>query len=146
MTEQISKLPLFPANSKVDERGHLLIGACDTVALAKEFGTPLYVFDETSLRSKAAEYKDEFRQRYPNTTINYSCKAFINKAVLRLFMEEGLGLDTVTGGEIGDALAAGFPANRIDFPGNNKSSEELALAIDNGIGHIVVDNFHELEM
>jgi len=146
MTEQISKLPLFPANSKVDERGHLLIGACDTVALAKEFGTPLYVFDESSLRNKAAEYKDVFRQLYPNTTVNYSCKAFINKTVLRLFAEEGLGLDTVSGGEIGYALAAGFPASRIDFPGNNKAAEELALALDNGIGHIVVDNLYELKM
>src|SRR3989304_5946712 len=132
MTEQITKLPLFPAGCGVNKQGYLLIGGCDTVALAKEFGTPLYIFDELSLRNKAAEYKDVFRQLYPDTTVNYSCKAFINKTVLRLFAEEGLGLDTVSGGEIGYALAAGFPASRIDFPGNNKAAEELALASSNG--------------
>ncbi|MEK7352873.1 MAG: diaminopimelate decarboxylase [Chloroflexota bacterium] len=146
MTEQISKLPLFPLNTEINKQGHLLIGGCDTVAMAKEFGTPLYLFDESSLHSKAAEYKDEFRRRYADTTINYSCKAFINKSLLKLFMNEGLGLDVVTGGEIGYARSAGFPASRIDFPGNNKSAEELALALDTGIGHIVVDNFHELKM
>lgn len=146
MTEQITKLPLFPANAEVDKKSHLVIGGCDTVALAAEFGTPLYLFDEASLHNKSAEYKNEFRQRYAKTTINYSCKAFINRTVLQIFREEGLGLDVVTGGEIGYALAAGFPANRIDFPGNNKSAEELALALDTGIGHIVVDNFHELKM
>ncbi len=146
MTEQITKLPLFPAGSSVDSKNHLVIGGCDTVALAADFGTPLYVFDEASLHSKAAEYKDEFRRRYADTTINYSCKAFINKTLLKLFMDEGLGLDTVSGGEIGYALAAGFPANRIDFPGNNKSAEELSLALEFGVRHIIVDNFHELEM
>ena len=145
MTEQIEKLPLFPIGSSV-KNGHLVIGGCDSVELAKEFGTPLYVFDEASLHSKPAEYKDEFRKRYADTTINYSCKAFINTTVLRLFMDEGLGLDVVSGGEIGYARAAGFPANRIDFPGNNKSAEELTLALDAGLRHIVVDNFHELKI
>jgi diaminopimelate decarboxylase len=146
MTGQTSRLPLFPLNTGITDRGCLLIGGCDAVALATEFGTPLYVFDEFSLRSKCAEFKDEFRQRYANTTVNYSCKAFINKVILLLFMQEGLGLDVVSGGEIGYALAAGFPASRIDFPGNNKSAEELILALDSGIGHIVVDNLHELGM
>ena len=146
MTEQISKLPLFPAGAEVNKQGRLLIGGCDTVKLASDFGTPLYVFDEATLLSQCAQFKNEFRQRYPDTTINYSCKAFINKTVLQLFRDEGLGLDVVSGGEIGYALAAGFPASRIDFPGNNKSAEELALALDSKIGHIVVDNFHELKM
>lgn len=146
MTEQISRLPLFPVDTAVNKRGHLQIGGCDTVALAAEFGTPLYVFDEPSLRSKCGEFKTEFRKRYTDTTINYSCKAFINTAVLRLFMEEGLGLDVVSGGEIGYAKSAGFPMDRVDFPGNNKSADEVTLALDSGVRHIIVDNFHELKM
>ncbi len=146
MTEQIEKLPLFPENSEVDSHGHLQLGGCDAVKLAAEFGTPLYVYDEAGLHNKATEYESEFGRRHANTTINYSCKAFINKTLLRMFAEDGLGLDVVSGGELGYALKAGFPAGRIDFPGNNKSAEELNLALDARIGHIVVDNFHELEM
>ncbi len=146
MAERISRLSLFPLTAKVNDRGHLVIGGCDTVELAAGFGTPLYLFDEFSLRSKCTEFKTEFGQRYADTTVNYSCKAFINKALLLLFMEEGLGLDVVSGGEIGYAQSAGFPMDRVDFPGNNKSAEELILALDVGVGHIVVDNFHELKM
>jgi diaminopimelate decarboxylase len=146
MTEQIAKLPLFPISSEVNKSGHLTIGGCDTVNLSAEFGTPLYVFDESTLLSQCTQFKTEFGKRYPETKINYACKAFINKTVLRMFRDEGLGLDVVSGGEIGYAISAGFPAGRIDFPGNNKSTEELTLALDSGIGHIVVDNFQELEM
>lgn len=146
MAEQMSKLPLFPMTAEVNDRSHLVIGGCDTVELASQFGTPLYVFDEATLRSQCAAFKTEFGKRYSDVTINYSCKAFINTALLRLFAEEGLGLDVVSGGEIGYAQAAGFPMDRVDFPGNNKSAEELMLALDAGIRHIVVDNFHELKM
>lgn len=146
MTAQIDRLTLFPLTAEVNSRSHLVIGGCDTVELAAEFGTPLYLFDEFSLRSRCAEFKTEFRQRYPDTTINYSCKAFINKAMLILIMEEGLGLDVVSGGEIGIARSVGFPMDRIDFPGNNKSADELKLALECEVGHIVVDNFHELKM
>ncbi|MBI3930466.1 MAG: diaminopimelate decarboxylase, partial [Chloroflexi bacterium] len=146
MVEQVSKLPLFPLTARVDDRGHLVIGGCDTVKLAAEFGTPLYLFDEFSLRSKCAEFKTEFGQRYADTAINYSCKACINKTLLRLFMEEGLGLDVVSGGEIGIARSVGFPMDRVDFPGNNKSAEELILAVESGVRHIVVDNFYELKI
>ncbi len=140
------KLSLFPLTAEANDRGHLAIGGCDTVELAAEFGTPLYVFDEFSLRSKCAEFKTEFGQRYANTTVVYSCKAFINRALALLFMEEGLSLDVVSGGEIGIVRSAGFPMDRVYFPGNNKSSEELILALESGVGRIVVDNFHELKM
>ncbi|MFC2057111.1 diaminopimelate decarboxylase [Chloroflexota bacterium] len=146
MAEQVSKLLLFPLTAEVSEQGHLIIGGCDTVELAAEFGTPLYLFDEPSLRSKCAEFKAEFGQRYADTTIIYACKAFINKALLLLIMEEELGLDTVSGGEIGIARSVNFPMDRISFPGNNKSAEEFALALEWGVGRIVVDNFHELKM
>jgi len=146
MAEQIEKLPLFPLTAEINNRSHLVIGGCDTVELAAGFGTPLYVFDEPTLRSRCAEFRTEFGSRYPDLRINYSCKAFINRAVLLLFMEEGLGLDVVSGGEIGIARSVDFPMDRVDFPGNNKSAEELIYALESGLRRIVVDNFHELEM
>jgi len=141
-----SRLKLFPPASAVNNSGHLLIGGCDTVELAAEFGTPLYVFDEPSLRSKCAEFKQEFTRRYADTTVIYACKAFINKALAQIFKEEGLGLDVVSAGEISIARAGGFPMDRVYFPGNNKSAEEIKLALEWGVGCIVVDNFHELNL
>ena len=116
------------------------------MGLATEYGTPLYVFDEHTLRRQCAEYKTEFGRRYADTRVLYACKALTNKALLQLFMEEGLGLDVVSGGELGMAQMAGFPLEKVYFHGNNKSAEELGLALDWHIGRIVVDNFHELDM
>jgi diaminopimelate decarboxylase len=144
--EMTSRLSLFPPKSAVNDKGHLVIGGADTVELAKEFGTPLYVFDEASLRQKCAEFKREFSQRYADTTVIYACKAFINKALLAIFREEGLGLDVVSGGELSIAHSVDFPLNNVYFHGNNKSAEELELALEWGVGRIVVDNFHELKM
>lgn len=146
MPEQMDRLSLFPLTAGVNELGHLEIGGCDTVELAAEFGTPLYLFDEFSLRRKCAEFKTEFSQRYADTTIIYACKAYINKALARLFMEEGLGLDAVSEGELGIARSAGFPMDRVYLHGNNKSLEELNLALEWGVGRIVVDNFYELKV
>jgi diaminopimelate decarboxylase len=141
-----SKLVLFPSTAEVDNKGHLLIGGCDTVALAAEFGTPLYVFDELGIRNKCVEFKREFGSRYADSAVCYSAKAFINKALAQLLNEEGLGLDVVSAGEMSVARSAGFPMDRVCFPGNNKSTEELKLALEWGVGRIVVDNFPELEM
>jgi len=142
----ISRLPLFPAESDVNERGHLVIGGCDAVDLAAEFGTPVYVYDEAGLRAKCREFLSEFGGRYEDVFVAYSGKAFLNHAIARLIEEEGLGLDVVSGGELGIASAAGFPMDRVYFPGNNKSAAELEMALDLGVGRIVVDNLHELEM
>ena len=144
--EMVSRLILFPVESGINDRGHLVIGGCDTVELATEFDTPLYVFDEFSLRSKCAQFKQEFGRRYANTTVIYACKAFINKALALIFMEEGLGLDVVSAGELSIVRSAGFPLDRVYFHGNNKSAEEIRLALQWGIGRIVVDNPHELTM
>lgn len=114
--------------------------------LAAEFGTPLYLFDELALHNKCAEFKREFGQRYVDTAVLYSAKAFINKALAIIFQEEGLGLDVVSAGEISIVRSAGFPLDRVYFPGNNKSAEELKLALKWGVGCIVVDNFHELDL
>ncbi len=140
----MSRLSLFPSTAEVSNGGHLIIGGCDTVDLAAEFGTPLYLFDEFSLRSKCAEFRTEFGRRYKDTTVIYAAKAFINRALATLFKEEGLGLDVVSAGELGIAQSVSFPLDRVYFHGNNKSTEELKLALKLGVGRIVVDNFHEL--
>ncbi|MEJ2046982.1 MAG: diaminopimelate decarboxylase [Dehalococcoidia bacterium] len=139
-------LTLFPLTTEVNSRGHLVIGGCDSLELAAEFGTPLYVFDEASLRSKCAEFKAEFAECYPGTRVIYAAKAFINTALARLLEEEGLGLDVVSAGELHIARVAGFPLERVYQHGNNKSPEELKLALEWRVGRIVVDNFGELKM
>jgi diaminopimelate decarboxylase len=144
--EMESRLSLFPAKSSINDKGHLVIGGCDTAELAAEFGTPLYVFDEFSLRSRCGELKQEFSRHYADIMAIYAGKAFINKALLVIFMEEGLGLDAVSAGELSIARSVDFPMDRVYFHGNNKSAEELGLALEWGIGRIVVDNFHELKM
>jgi len=144
--KNIPRLVLFPQTAEVDNKGHLIIGGCDTIALAKEFGTPLYVFDETDLRSRCREYKAEFGKRYPNVTIAYSPKAFTTNAMLKLVQEEGLDLDIVTGGELGIAKMIGFPMERIHFSNSNKSVADLEMSVKYGIGHIGVDNLQELDM
>jgi diaminopimelate decarboxylase len=141
----VKRLEVFPQTAEINSKDHLVIGGCDTVELAREYGTPLYVFDETDIRSRCREYKTEFGKRYADTTIAYSPKAFTARAMIKLAEEEGLDLDVVTSGELAFARAAGFPAKRIHFPGNNKSAEELELAVKEGIGHIVVDNLPELK-
>ena len=146
MLERIPRLSLFPLTTEVSGQGHLVIGGCDIVDLVAEFGTPLYVFDEFSFRSKCNEFTREFGQRYSNTNVLYAGKAFINKALAIILRDEGLGLDVVSGGELGIAQSAGFPLDRVYFHGNNKSAEEIRLALSWQIGCFVVDNFHELAM
>jgi len=144
--QMIAKLSLFPLTAEVNNQSHLVIGGCNTIDLAAEFGTPLYLFDEFSLRSKCAELKAEFSQRYKDTIVIYACKAFINGALAVILREEGLGLDVVSSGELSIAHSVGFPLDKVYFHGNNKSAEELMLALKWHIGRIVVDNFHELRM
>ena len=144
--ESVSDLSLFPLTSQVNVRNHLTIAGCDTVDLAHSFGTPLYVFDEVTLRHRCLAYRQEFGQRYPTTQVVYACKAFISPALALIFNEEGLGLDVVSAGEISIARAVAFPPERVYFHGNNKTEDELRLALDWGVGRIVVDNFHELNL
>ena len=144
--QSIAKLKLYPMTAVVNEKDHLVVGGCDSVALAEEFGTPLYVFDEADIRSQCNAFKQEFHQRYPGTTVCYSTKAFTARAMLQLVRDEGLDLDVVSGEELELARSAGFPMDRVHFPGNNKSAEEIEAAINYEIAHIVVDNLHELGM
>ncbi|HLS91275.1 MAG TPA: diaminopimelate decarboxylase [Limnochordia bacterium] len=128
------------------EDGRLKIGGCDVVQLAKEFGTPLYVVDEAMFRSRCREYRAGLSAVYPKSRVIYAGKALLNAAICRIVEQEGLALDVVSGGELYTALHAGFPADRIYFHGNNKSIEELEMALDAGVHRIIVDNFDELEL
>ncbi|WP_035172333.1 diaminopimelate decarboxylase [Caldanaerobius polysaccharolyticus] len=130
---------------KVNSRNHLEIGGCDTVRLAKKFGTPLYVIDEQLVRETCRRYYNSFVKKHGGVVL-YASKAFMNMAMARLIDEEGLGLDVVSGGEIYTALQADFPMEKVYFNGNNKSPDELILALKSGVSRIIVDNFYELEI
>jgi diaminopimelate decarboxylase len=134
-------LALLPRTASVDASGRLAIDGVDLETLAREHGTPLYVYSETELRARAAEYRAAFGP----DAVSYAGKAFLCVAMARLVAEEGLHLDVATGGELQIALHAGFPAARIVFHGNNKSPAELQLALDAGVGRIVADSFDELD-
>jgi diaminopimelate decarboxylase len=133
-------LSLLPETASVGGDGHLRIGGCDTLDLAAEFGTPLFVYDETHLRARCAEAVAAF-----GPGVNYATKAFLCTAMARLAVEEGMNLDVSTGGEYAVARAAGVPADRLVLHGNNKSLDELRLALSEGVGRIVVDSFDELD-
>jgi diaminopimelate decarboxylase len=137
---------ILPDTAEVNGKGHLTIGGCDAVKLAAKFGTPLYIFDEATLRRNCAEFRSEFEQRYADTLVIYAAKAFISKALTKIFKEEGLGLDVVSGGELSIAKAADFPMNKVYFHGNNKLRQEIELAMELGVSRIVVDNLHELSL
>ncbi|MGF7030411.1 diaminopimelate decarboxylase [Paenibacillus mucilaginosus] len=132
--------------SKINGQGHLEIGGCDTVELAAQWGTPLYVMDEELIRQRCSEFVDAFRASGLPFQVAYASKAFCVMAMCRIVEEEGMSLDVVSDGELYTALQAGFPAERIHFHGNNKTPQELEMAVDARIGCIVVDNFVELAM
>ncbi|MEE1124645.1 MAG: diaminopimelate decarboxylase [Acutalibacteraceae bacterium] len=131
----------------VNENGHLTIGGCDTIELAKEFGTPLYVMDENTIRNTCKSYVNSISKYYNGNGLPlYASKALSCKALVQLVNSENMGLDVVSGGEIYTAMQAGFPAEKIQFHGNNKTEAELSMALDYNIGKIVVDNLYELEL
>jgi diaminopimelate decarboxylase len=131
---------------RVNEFGNLEIGGCDVTRLAEEFGTPLYVMDEQLVRENCRAYRTAFEKRYPKNTICFASKAFISTAICRIVEDEGLNLDVASLGELHVALKAKFPRKRINLHGNNKSREELEYAVKSRIGHVVVDNFQEIEL
>ncbi len=131
----------------INERGHLTIGSYDTVELAKKFGTPLYVFDENEIRRNCRDFVKSMDDYYDgNGMVLYASKAFCCKEMCRICAKENMGLDVVSGGELFTALSVDFPAEKIYFHGNNKTYDELAFAVENNVGRIVVDNIYELEM
>lgn len=130
---------------RVNAAGHLEIGGVDAVELAERFGTPLYVMDEAAIRKNARDYLAAFRARYPRVEVSFAGKAFLCKGICKVVEQEGLSLDVASGGELYTALQAGFPAERITVHGNNKSVEELEMALEARVGHLVIDNFLEID-
>lgn len=130
----------------VDANDHLEMGGCDTVALAAEYGTPLYVMDEDRIRANMRAYKNSIDKFYSGHGLClYASKAFSTMYMYKLALEEGLGVDVVSGGELYTALKAGFDASKIVFHGNNKSYDEIEMAVKNGVGRIIVDGDGEIE-
>ena len=131
---------LLPDTADISSGEHTLIGGCDLLELAHEFGTPLFVYDEAHLRSRCREAVEAF-----NGNVAYATKAFLCTEMARLAYQEGMNLDVATGGELYIARKADVPGERIVMHGNNKSFEELAMALRENVGRIVVDSFNELD-
>jgi diaminopimelate decarboxylase len=138
----MSALPftLLPDNATIGDKGQLVIGGCDTLELAEQFGTPLFVYDEEHLRARCREAVAAF-----GIGVNFATKAFLCKAMARLAADEGCNLDVSTGGEYHVARSAGVPADRLVLHGNNKSTAELRRAMSEGIGRIIIDSFDEID-
>lgn len=131
----------------VNEKGHLTIGGCDTLELAKEYGTPLYVLDENTIRNTIRSYVNSFKKYYNGNGMPlYASKALSCKELCRIAKEENIGLDVVSGGEIYTALQADFPMEKVHFHGNNKTADEIRFALKSKVGKFVVDNLYELEL
>ena len=134
-------------NLSINSENHLVIGQHDTVELAKKFGTPLYVLDEDLMRDNCRAYKNAIDTYYDgHGLVLFASKALCTMYTGRLVAEEGLGADVVSGGELYTLYKAGFPMERVFFHGNNKTPDEIELALNCGVGHIVVDNKYELEL
>lgn len=142
----LSQAHIFPDGTTINAQNHLAIGGLDLVDLAAEYGTPLYLFDEATLRGQCSGYQTAFRSRYERTLVVYASKAYLNRALAQVMAQEGMGLDVVSAGELAIADSVGFPLDRVYFHGNNKGPDELRYALERGIGAIVVDNFHELDI
>lgn len=136
---------MWLGTQSVGADGHLQVGGCDTVALAEQFGTPLYVLDEWAFRARCRAYRQAFCTRKPDTRIAYAGKALLTVAVCQMVAEEGLELDVASGGELYTALKAGFPPERIHLHGVYKTESELREALAARVGTIVLDNFDEIE-
>jgi diaminopimelate decarboxylase len=144
--DAVSASPVYPRGSRINEAGHLEIGGCDVVEVAREFGTPAYVYAPDDIRFRARSYLDAFRARGVEHEVLYASKAAPLTAIYRLCREEGLSVDVASGGELHMALSAGFEPDRIYMHGNNKSPDELRFAIEREVGCIVVDSLDEIAL
>jgi diaminopimelate decarboxylase len=135
---------VFPLTAHVNAQHHLEIGGCDVLALAREFGTPLYIFDDEHLRVRAREIRDAFHARWQNSLVLYATKAYCSPYLARLFKDAGLGIDVTSEGELDIARRVDFPRDRIYLHGNNKTPAEIHTALALGVRHIVVDHLDEI--
>ncbi|MFP4007174.1 MAG: diaminopimelate decarboxylase [Spirulinaceae cyanobacterium] len=137
---------LMPLSAKINDRDRLEIGGCDVTELLQQFGSPLYILDEATLRTACGQYRDAFARYYPGPSqVIYASKAWSCLAVCAIVAQEGLGFDVVSGGELYTTLQAGVSPDKIYFHGNNKSREELQFAVDKDCA-IIVDNWLELQI
>src|SRR5690625_2244844 len=130
----------------MNAKGHLTIGGTDTIDLANQYGTPLFVYDVDIIRKNCQTFVQAFKNLGIKGQVAYASKAFSSIAIVQIIQEEGLNLDVVSQGELYTAIKAGFPAKNIHLHGNNKSLAELEMALDYNIGCIVIDNFYEIEL
>ena len=137
---------VYPITAVHNSAGHLVVGGCDVVDLAHEFGTPVVIYDEITIRDQCRRYMEAFREHTSDFEVIYASKALSTLAVGQLVLEEGLSIDASSGGEYYVAKRAGFPSDSIFFHGNCKTREELELALDGGVGFVVVDSFQELAL
>ena len=136
----------FPLTTTVTADGHLAIAGCDLNDLIAEYGSPLYVYDEATIRQVARDFMTSFHDAYADSHVSYSSKAFSNPALATILDEEGIGIDVVSGGELAFAKTVGFPASRMNFNGNNKDRQELSEAVEYGLARITIDGFPEIDM
>ena len=137
--------PAYPLGSRLTDDGRLEISGCDALELAREFGTPVLVVAEDDIRARVRAFKAAFAARTDDFEVHFAAKAFACTAVLRLMAEEDLACDVASGGELHLALEAGFDPGRIHLHGNAKSRAELQQAHDAGVGHVVLDNDHDID-
>ncbi len=135
----------LPDSAGINEEKNLTIGGCDLAGLAKEFGTPLYIMDERTVRERCREYLKCFRAAYANTEVAFACKALCVTGILEIIASEGLGFDVSSGGELYTALKAKADPQKLYFHGNNKSPREIREGLSAGVGRFVVDNLYELK-
>ena len=142
-TRQLSHV--YPLGSRLNERGRLEVGGCDAIELARDFGTPAYVVAEDDLRARARAFVEAARAVHDGPTeVLFASKAFTCTAVARLLAEEGLGCDVASAGELHLALRGGFDPARTYLHGNAKGDDELTLALERGVGHVVIDALDEI--
>lgn len=132
-------------NVKVNEKGHLMLGGCDALDLAAQFGTPLYVMEEDTIRSVCKSYIAAIKKYKGGGKALFAGKAFLNTAMCKIVESEGFGLDVVSGGELYVAQNAGFDMRNVYFHGNNKTPADLKMAVEAGIGRVVIDSMSEIE-
>lgn len=145
MTSSSTNQSIKPITTKINKTGNLEIGGCDLVELAQKYETPLYVIDEITLRTICREYKKAFKE-YEKVNMMYASKALMTMAIAKILDSEGFGFDAVSGGEIYTIFKAGIDMSKVLFNGNNKSYDEIEMALKLGVGRISVDNFFELSL
>ena len=136
---------IAPDTATVGRGGHLLVGGCDVVDVALRYGTPVYLYDEATIRARARAFREAVGGYPARAAVQYAAKAYCAPWLLRVMAEEGMGLDVVSGGELQVAAGVDFPRERISFHGNNKTGEELELALRERVGRVVIDNLDEID-